>query len=379
MDLEDASNKEHTKKLIKTSFDPANGWDLSVNPPGLEGPSKNVLWEILKQIRQGVSFHRIPLPASLLEPKSLLEMYAQCNIYSKLLCKAVKLSNPIERMIGIVRWFLAPWRLRRGKVRKPYNPILGEMFICSFDFEEDGKIEWISEQVCHHPPISGFYMRNKKLKFNFNGTIWTKSEYIFPSAAAIQSKGYAILTLEDTNEQYKITYPTGYVPNFIATNLQFELIGKTIIECVKTGMKAEIDFQKNDKGFFGSGREADHISGIISRNGKISHKISGKWTNTIYIELVRSERAMSDGVRSGSCVKSESRIKFFDDTMAKKISVPLICKPVNQQKWYESRKLWQNVTRALWLNNIKEAAEHKHFNEQRQRKLRAVKEKDDIS
>ena len=40
------------------------------------------------------------------------------------------------------------------KILKPFNPILGETFECSF-----GGIPVYTEQISHHPPISAFYCK----------------------------------------------------------------------------------------------------------------------------------------------------------------------------------------------------------------------------
>jgi hypothetical protein len=75
-------------------------------------------------------------------------------------------------MVQVVRWYLSAYHAGRKSsvAKKPYNPILGEIFQCHWDipeFEhdnnktvEDGPIPWckndqltfIAEQVSHHPP-----------------------------------------------------------------------------------------------------------------------------------------------------------------------------------------------------------------------------------
>jgi len=81
-------------------------------------------------------------------------------------------TDPRDRMVQTVRWFLSAFHAgRRSEVaKKPYNPIIGEIFRCWWDCDEkgkentnlvpDGPVPWcstnqltfIAEQVSHHPP-----------------------------------------------------------------------------------------------------------------------------------------------------------------------------------------------------------------------------------
>lgn len=92
--------------------------------------------------------------------------------------------TPRDRMVQVVRWYLCSFHAGRksGVAKKPYNPVLGEVFRCHWDLmnekEQDnlskpgaklvkeGPIPWctenqlsfIAEQVSHHPP--GLYDLN---------------------------------------------------------------------------------------------------------------------------------------------------------------------------------------------------------------------------
>ena len=89
--------------------------------------------------------------------------------------------------------------MQKGKDRltkKPYNPILGEVFQrqCTLpnDTEEsaelvsEGPVPWVSknsvtsvaEQVSHHPPISAFYAECFIKKIQVRAHIWTKSKFL---------------------------------------------------------------------------------------------------------------------------------------------------------------------------------------------------------
>lgn len=79
-------------------------------------------------------------------------------------------------MVQVVRWYLSAYHAGRKSAvaKKPYNPIIGEVFRCHWDIPnaddgrcnedqtiaDDGPIPWcrrdqltfIAEQVSHHPP-----------------------------------------------------------------------------------------------------------------------------------------------------------------------------------------------------------------------------------
>lgn len=100
--------------------------------------------------------------------------------------------SPRERMVQTVKWYLCSFHAgrRSGVAKKPYNPILGEVFRCHWDLPsdadpdgiaksnsktvKDGPVPWcaenqltfVSEQVSHHPP--GKINYNKSLIINLS-------------------------------------------------------------------------------------------------------------------------------------------------------------------------------------------------------------------
>lgn len=85
--------------------------------------------------------------------------------------------TPRERMVQVIRWYLCSFHAGRksGVAKKPYNPILGEIFRCHWNIPNinpsdnadsgsklvsDGPVPWckenqlafVAEQVSHHPP-----------------------------------------------------------------------------------------------------------------------------------------------------------------------------------------------------------------------------------
>jgi hypothetical protein len=79
-------------------------------------------------------------------------------------------------------------------VKKPLNPILGEYFLCSWDYENDSKGYYISEQTSHHPPKSSYFYMAPEHNIRIDGTLKPRSKFLGNSAASIM-EGIAIVRL----------------------------------------------------------------------------------------------------------------------------------------------------------------------------------------
>jgi len=62
-------------------------------------------------------------------------------------------SSVEERMLAVVEWYLTSLHIGRDTsiAKKPYNPIIGETFHCSWKVRDD-IVRYTAEQVSHHPP-----------------------------------------------------------------------------------------------------------------------------------------------------------------------------------------------------------------------------------
>jgi len=96
-----------------------------------------------------------------------------------LLFSIADMPTPRDRIVQVIRWYLCSFHAGRksGVAKKPYNPILGEIFRCHWNIPNansddsmdsntscklvsDGPVPWCkenqlaftAEQVSHHPP-----------------------------------------------------------------------------------------------------------------------------------------------------------------------------------------------------------------------------------
>ncbi|XP_051869099.1 oxysterol-binding protein-related protein 9 isoform X2 [Pristis pectinata] len=326
---------------------------------------KSVIMHLLSQVRLGMDLTKVVLPTFILERRSLLEMYADFFAHPDLFVSIVDQTDPRDRMVQVVKWYLSAFHAgRKGSVaKKPYNPILGEIFKCHWivpeiETEENtepvaegpipeasqNSVTFVAEQVSHHPPISAFYAECFSKKIQFNAHIWTKSKFLGMSIG-VHNIGQGCVSLLDYDEHYILTFPNGYGRS-ILTVPWVELGGECNVTCAKTGYNASIIF--HTKPFYG-GKKHRVTAEIFSPHDKKSFtSIEGEWNGVMYAKWSTGESSI------------------FVDTK----KLPIIKKKVRKledQDDFESRRLWKDVTHNLKIKDIDAATEAKHKLEERQR------------
>jgi hypothetical protein len=95
----------------------------------------SVISHILSQMKIGMDLTRVVLPTFILERRSLLEMYADFFAHPDLFVSIADFETPEQRFIQTVRWYMSAFHAGRKSsvAKKPYNPILGEVFKCYWD------------------------------------------------------------------------------------------------------------------------------------------------------------------------------------------------------------------------------------------------------
>uniref|UniRef100_A0A673LNK0 Oxysterol-binding protein n=1 Tax=Sinocyclocheilus rhinocerous TaxID=307959 RepID=A0A673LNK0_9TELE len=330
---------------------------------------RSVILHLLSQLKLGMDLTRVVLPTFILEKRSLLEMYANFMAHPDLFLSISAGSTPEERMVRFVEYYMTAFHEgRKGAVaKKPYNPVLGETFHCSWEVPRDRvrllrtetsprtnqeaagaesdsyRVRFVAEQVSHHPPVSGFYCECAERGMCVNTHIWTKSKFMGMSVG-VSMVGEGVLYLHDHGEEYVFTFPSAYARS-ILTVPWVELGGKVTISCAKTGYSANVTF--HTKPFYGG--KVHRVSAEVKQNssGMVVCKAQGEWNGALEF------------------IYSGGETKVIDTN-----KLPVIRKmirPVEKQGRSESRHLWQHVTAALKEGNVDLATEHKHVLEEDQR------------
>lgn len=309
----------------------------------------SVIKHLLSQIRIGMDLTKVVLPTFILERRSLLEMYADFFAHPDLFSSIPDYDTPEERMIQLVRWYLSAFHAGRKSsvAKKPYNPILGEIFLCNWNMNPQNSLFFVAEQVSHHPPVSAFYAENRDKLISCCSYIYTKSKYLGLSVG-VHNIGQGVINLLKHGETYVCTFPSAYGRS-ILTIPWVELGGSVNISCVQTGYSASIEFVT--KPFYG-GKKHRVMGEILKPNKEPLLTIDGEW----------------NGVMFSKSTKSSSEKQVFVDTTC----LPVIKKQVQSislQESFESRNVWKEVTRALKLRDVTSATAAKSFIEQKQRDL----------
>lgn len=152
-------------------------------------------------------------------------------------------TNELKRFLDVVRYFLSGWHIQPKGVKKPYNPILGEIFRCKWTCSDNSTSYYIAEQTSHHPPISAYFMANPENNLVIAGNFRPKSRFLGNSVVSQMDGSGTLYFLNRPDEEYSITYPNIYARGILFGTMLMEIGDSVKIECKKTGLQAEIDFR----------------------------------------------------------------------------------------------------------------------------------------
>ncbi|EGV63300.1 Oxysterol-binding protein OBPa [Yamadazyma tenuis] len=324
-----------------------NGSQSADDVDEMDNENQSILLSIIAQLRPGSDLTRITLPTFVLEKKSMLERIGNAFFTPQLLLEANGTDDPLRRFMLIVIWYLSGWHIAPKAVKKPLNPVLGEIFSCYWDdLPENKKAFYIAEQTSHHPPKSSYFYLLPESKIKVDGVVVPRSKFLGNSSAAMM-EGLARLTLGEHDEEYTMTQPNIYCRGILFGKLKYELGDQMTIKCEKLGFEASIEFKT--KGFISG--DYDVIEGVIkdSSSQKILASVSGKWNEVMTI--------------SPTDVKLEPIVL---DTRKASVNTPSV-KPLEHQADNESRKLWKKTIDALHKRDHTVATEEKFKVEEAQR------------
>ena len=131
---------------------------LAFPESGNKKPNLN-LWQMIKSAI-GKDLTKISVPVFFNEPTSFLQRFTEDMEYSSLLDIASRLSHSADRTLYVAAFAMSNYSSTFGRVAKPFNPLLGE----TYEYvRTDKRYRAISEQVCHHPPVSACWVEGRQL------------------------------------------------------------------------------------------------------------------------------------------------------------------------------------------------------------------------
>ncbi|XP_077330275.1 oxysterol-binding protein-related protein 8 isoform X1 [Lithobates pipiens] len=317
---------------------------------------KSLIWTLLKQVRPGMDLSKVVLPTFILEPRSFLDKLSDYYYHADFLSEAALEENPYSRMQKVVKWYLSGFYKKPKGLKKPYNPILGETFRCLWIHPKtSSKTYYIAEQVSHHPPVSAFYVSNRKDGFCLSGSILAKSKFYGNSLSALL-EGDGRLTFLNRGEDYTMTMPYAHCKGILYGTMTLELGGNVTITCEKTGYSAILEFKL--KPFLGSEDSVNQISGKIKLGKEVLATLEGHWDSEVFINDKKTEL---------------SETFWNPTTEIKQRRLTRCTVHYDEQGEFESERLWQQVTKAINNKDQTEATQEKFVLEEAQRK--AAKER----
>ncbi|XP_029901326.1 oxysterol-binding protein-related protein 8 isoform X4 [Myripristis murdjan] len=313
--------------------------------------NKSLIWTLLKQVRPGMDLSKVVLPTFILEPRSFLDKLSDYYYHADFLSEAAVEENAYNRMKKVVKWYISGFYKKPKGLKKPYNPIIGETFRCMWlHHKTNSKTFYIAEQVSHHPPVSAFYVSNRKDGFCLSGSILAKSKFYGNSLSAILD-GEARLTFLNRGEDYVMNMPYAHCKGILYGTMTLELAGQITITCEKTGYSAQLEFRL--KPFLGSSDSVNQVSGKIKLGKEVLATLEGHWDSEIFI----------------NDKKTGTMETFWNPTPELRQSRLTRCTvPPEEQGEFESERLWQHVTRAINNKDQTEATNEKFILEEAQRK-----------
>jgi len=349
--------KFENKKCEETAYFPVITADSEIaeglNEEKIGEDSKGLLLMLIKQVRPGMDLSRIVFPTFVLEPRSTLERLSDYLAHCELLSQVPTLTDSKERFLGILKWYLSGFYIRPKGVKKPYNPILGELFRCMWNLPDSSQTYFVSEQVSHHPPIAAFYASNRKAGYIINGSIYFRSRFTGLTVGSIL-EGCAKLQITPFDEEYEITFPSVWAKGIFVGTLMMELCGVVTIKCAKTGYSADVEFKQ--KPFFGG--EYNGIGGTIKHNEDILYTLHGKWDTCIDIKQENSE---------------EMTTFWKPSPEIRKNKLPKYKPLMEAMEQFESNKLWSKVTDAIKRGDQQAATDEKAVLEIAQREAATLR------
>ncbi|OMH80364.1 Oxysterol-binding protein-like protein 1 [Zancudomyces culisetae] len=356
---------------------------------------------------------RVSLPTQILDPISNLEYWGYVDAPEFFTCIPDS-DDPLERMISTVRWWIAKdLKFTKYKILKPFNSVLGEQFFCKWVVERDIEkdllgndvlsngdddsneatnkkmlptkvgnvseedtdkpiIEYITEQVSHHPPVSAFMYRCQKKKMQAVGFDHLAAKFTGLSVTispGTWAKGIFLTLFSRNDELYECKHSNAAISGWLTGSIKVNCIGKFVIKCKATGLAAIVEV--SSKNWFGMTN--DVLNGVVVSCDPINDRIDN-WS---------VKEAMQNGVVLATIEGNWSKKCFVTRLSTKKkvllvdmssiVPTPKIVKPIEEQGEVESRRVWGDVISKMLEKDYSAATKFKTKIEEHQRKLAATR------
>ncbi|CAG8553161.1 1408_t:CDS:2, partial [Dentiscutata erythropus] len=280
------------------------------------------LWSILKN-SIGKDLSKITLPVYFNEPTSMLQRMAEDMEYSDLLDIGARQKGSTERILYVAAFAMSNYSSTVGRIAKPFNPLLGE----TYEYvRRDKGFRYISEQVCHHPPISACYCESANYDFfaevDVKSKFWGKSFEILPQGVShvrlkvpkeywpenVDGTPESFVAIGNPNafsEHYSWKKVTTCVNNLILGTPWIDHYGDMVITNHLTGDTCVLTFKA--RGW--RGKDAFEIRGYVKdSNNKEKWEIAGRWNEKLVARRTDESLATNEDLGSAYNTVNEAPV-----------------------------------------------------------------------
>ncbi|PFH31603.1 hypothetical protein BESB_025770 [Besnoitia besnoiti] len=196
------------------------------------------IFKILRQVN-GADMRNFALPISVNEPLSMLQRICEDFEYSHLLSIARTRDTSTERLANVTVFALSAYAGSMDRCYKPFNPMLGETFECTHR-----GINFIAEQVSHHPPVSAYHAAAHNGEFVCFGTV---APVLSIQGTHVDCCNSGTVTLRlllpgGGFEDYTWCRPSTRVHNILFGTMWMEWVGDLTVTNLTTRENARVSF-----------------------------------------------------------------------------------------------------------------------------------------
>ncbi|KAH6586997.1 hypothetical protein BASA50_000046 [Batrachochytrium salamandrivorans] len=219
----------------------------------------------------------------------------------------------LMRLMLVAAYGMSNYSSTVGRTNKPFNPMLGETYEL---VRLDKRLRYLSEQVCHHPPISACFCHSPDYTFwtevNVKSKFWGRSLELHPLGTCHVALPVHQLDAETGrmrvtgSEHYSWKKVTTGVNNLIVGKLSIDHYGDMVVRNWQTGEECVLTFKPKDVGgWFGSSSKDDGGMGgsggdiegrVKDATGRVRFEIKGKWDTS----LIATPVATMNGSKGGN-------------------------------------------------------------------------------
>lgn len=272
--------------------------------------SRQELWKRLASVvGMDVMNMRLSLPIWVFEPTTALTRMVEMFEYADLLDRAATCEDPALRDCLVIAFIISAFS-HTERVRKPFNPLLGETY--EYQNPVNG-MKFYSEQVSHHPPVS--VSRSQ-------GNGWVAGEVVDIEATfhgnsiEINNIGSRYIHFTTTGDRYTWNLPKALVSNLFVGGAFVDHFGDIVIRNETSGTVANLNLSQC--GWFSANRYM--VTGeLLDSAGNQTFKFKGAWNK--YLDCDRVNKSKGEGCNrlwmAGSRMLPEDQGGGLTGTLAK--------------------------------------------------------------